>query len=261
MTRRSSYQELRPSEVLKPFVHSFWMHDNHTSVPEQLTIFPDSYFKIVFVVRHQKVLSYFLTGLWTFERQFTIPPKATVFGCRLKILAPEFILNKEIASILQDIKQLDLNYLNANKFDFSDFSSLVKQWETELLKIKVSKDIPGNKLRLSQLLYKMNGDISTTEVSNQIYWTNRQINRYLNKYIGVSLKKYLNIQKCYQAYLHIREGRFFPESGFFDQPHFIREIKKHTGETPKTVARKTKRPFYTIKTNYKEIDLPKIYFS
>ena len=56
--------------------------------------------------------------------------------------------------------------------------------------------------------------------------------RYLNKHIGISLKKYLNIQKCYRAYLQIREGQFFPEKGFFDQAHFIREVKKHTGHTP-----------------------------
>ncbi len=247
MPESSSYQEIKPSKTLEDFVHSFWMHRNHIDKVERLTIFPDSYFKIILVIRNQKVLNYFMTGLWTEEKQFTIPPKATIIGCRLKVLAPEFLLNQEVASILQDVQQLDLQYLNVDKFDFSDFSLLVKQWEAALLKIKVQKDIPGSKLRLSQLLDKMNGDISATEVSNQIYWTNRQINRYLNKYLGVSLKKYLNIQKCYQAYLHIRDGNFYPESGFFDQPHFIREIKKHTGVTPKVLHQKQNDRFIQLK--------------
>ena len=59
--------------------------------------------------------------------------------------------------------------------------------------------------------------------------------RYLNKYLGVSLKTYLNIQKVYAAYIQIRNGEFFPNDGFYDQAHFIREIKKHTGETPSTL--------------------------
>ena len=37
----------------------------------------------------------------------------------------------------------------------------------------------------------------------------------------------LNIQKCYDAYLQIRDGKFYPEKGYYDQAHFIREIKKH----------------------------------
>ncbi|EAQ99742.1 hypothetical protein FB2170_07299 [Maribacter sp. HTCC2170] len=223
------------------------MHKNLTSKFQRKTIVPDSYFKIVIVTRNDKVLRYLITGLWTFEKPFTIPSNSTVFGCRLKMLAPEFLLNREVASVLQDIKQLDLKYLNADNFNLSDFATLVKQWETELLKIKVQKEIPGSKLRLSQLLDKMNGDISTAEVSNQIYWTNRQINRYLNKYLGVSLKKYLNIQKCYQAYLHIRDGNFYPEKGYFDQPHFIREIKKHTGETPKSLHKSQNDRFIQLK--------------
>jgi len=188
-----------------------------------------------------------MTGLWTEEKPFAIPPKATCFGCRLKILAPEFLLNREIASIIQSYLQLELQYLNVDKFDLSNFETVVEQWQREFLTSKPSKKIQGNKLRLSQLLDQQKGNISATEVSNQIYWTNRQINRYLNKYVGVSLKKYLNIQKCYQSYLQIREGHFFPEKGFFDQPHFIREIKKHTGETPKSLHQHQNDRFIQLK--------------
>ena len=92
----------------------------------------------------------------------------------------------------------------------------------------------------------MNGNITATEASNQIYWTNRQINRYLNKYVGVSLKKYLLIQKCYQSYLQIRKGDFYPDKGFYDQPHFIREIKKHTGETPTSLNEKQNDRFIQL---------------
>ncbi len=247
MAKTSKYKEIKPVDELKNYIHSFWMHKNLTDKAEKLTIFPDSYFKIIMIVRNNKITAYFMTGLWTEEKIFTIPPKAKLYGCRLKILAPEFLLKNKIASIINEYHQLDLKYLNVNTFDLSGFKSIVNQWQQEFLKLKPSKTIQGNKSRLSQLLDKMKGDISATEVSNQIYWTNRQINRYLNKYIGVSLKKYLNIQKCYQSYLHIREGKFFPEKGFFDQPHFIREIKKHTGETPKSLHEHKNDRFIQLK--------------
>ena len=247
MAETSTYRELEPVQGLRDFVHSFWTHKNLTDSPDKITIFPDSYFKIVMIVRDEALLAYFMTGLWTDEKEFAIPPNATSYGCRLKILAPEFLLSREVSSYLNGYLQLELSYLNVDKFDLGNFEIIVEQWQKELLKIKPSKNVPGNKMRLSQLLDKMRGNISATEVSNQIYWTNRQINRYMNRYLGVSLKKYLNIQKCYQAYIQIRQGKFFPEEGFFDQPHFIREIKKHTGETPKTLHEHQNDRFIQLK--------------
>jgi len=247
MNEQSTYKEIQPNVELNDFVHSFWMHENNSDTVEKTTIVPDSYFKIVMLIKNQKIVTYFMTGLWLDEKEFSFAPNTTSVGVRLKILAPEFLLNREVSSILQKMHQLDLHYLNVDKFDLSSFEIIVEQWQKELLSIKPQKAIQGNKLRLSQLLDKMNGNIPATEVSNQIYWTNRQINRYLNKYVGVSLKKYLNIQKCYQAYLQIREGEFYPEEGFFDQPHFIREIKKHTGETPKSLHEQQNDRFIQLK--------------
>lgn len=244
---QSTYKEIKPTAELKDFVHSFWIHENHSNSAEKITIIPDSYFKIVLTIKKGRVISYFMTGLWVEAKMISIAPKATTIGCRLKLLAPEFLLNREVASILGRYQQLDLSYFNANIFDLSNFESIVGQWQNEFIKIKLKKTIQGNKLRLSQLLDKINGDSTATEVSNQIYWTNRQINRYLNKYLGVSLKKYLNIQKCYQSYLQIREGQFYPENGFFDQSHFIREIKKHTGETPKSLHENQNDRFIQLK--------------
>lgn len=232
MNTHKIYQEILPNKKLENFVHSFWMHRNTSDEPEHMTIIPDSYFKIVFVVQDGKVAKYFMTGLWIRENNFVTPPNAVNYGCRLKILAPEFLINQEIAFLLQDLQQLDLSYLNLKHFDLSSFESIVHQWELELLKLQPSKKMPANKLRLSQLLDKRKGNITAKEVAEQVFWTNRQINRYMNKYLGVSLKKYLNIQKVYQAYIQIREGRFFPEKHYFDQAHFIREVRKHTGETP-----------------------------
>ena len=246
------YQEIKPSKELQDVVHSFWMHLNPSETSESFTIFPDSFFKLIFYVTNSRITNYFMTGLWAEQKEVVCPPNSSTFGCRLNILAPEFLIDSEVASILNSVKQCGLDYLNINKFDLSDFSAVVRQWEGELLRIRPLKEIPGNKLRLSQLLYKMNGSITATEVSDQIYWTNRQINRYFNKYLGVSLKKYLNIQKCYESYLQIREGKFSPEKDFFDQAHFIREVKKHTGETPTSLYKQQNDRFIQLKNIQRE---------
>jgi len=38
---------------------------------------------------------------------------------------------------------------------------------------------------------------------------------------------------CNASYSDISEGNLFPQEDYFDQAHFIKEIKKYTGTTPK----------------------------
>jgi len=242
-----TYQEKKASKNLQDLVHSFWTHKNPENTPQEMTISPDSFFKIIFIVQENKIIHYFMTGLWTKQKDFTIPPNCSTFGCRLKVLAPEYLLNQEVASIINNYKQLELSFLNINNFKLTDFTYIVKQWEAELLRIKPTKAIHAHKLRLSQLLYNSNGDISAAEIAQQIFWTNRQINRYLNKYIGVSLKKYLNIQKCYASYVHIVDGELTPQKNYFDQAHFIKEVRKHTGETPRVLHQEQNDRFLQLK--------------
>ena len=252
MEVRSTYRELGPSQEIKEYIDSFWTHQNLSDEPEQITIFPDSFFKLVFIVSKGEILKYFITGLWTEPKEITIPARSASFGCRLKILAPEYLLKTEVASIINGVRPLSLSYLNINKLDITDFSRLVSQWEAEFLKSKTAKSATANKLRLSRLLYEKKGSISAMEVASQIYWSNRQINRYLNKYLGIPLKKYLNIQKCYEAYIQIREGNFFPRKDYFDQAHFIREVKKYTGETPRSLFQHQNDRFIQLKNIKRE---------
>jgi AraC-like DNA-binding protein len=227
------YTELYPSKELDDYVSLYFEAKNLSDKPEKITIFPDGYFKLIIQVKDNKIVSYFLTGIWTKETNIIIPPKVTSYGIKFKLIAAECILKREIRSIINSVEQLNTSYLNIKDLELSSFITIAKQLEKTLLnELRLGKEVLGNRLRLSQFLYSTYKDVQANEVANQIYWTQRQINRYLNKYIGVTLKKYLNIQKCYRSYLHIREGNFFPEKGFFDQAHFIREVKKHTGQTP-----------------------------
>lgn len=245
---KRTFRQLSPSEKLTDFVDSYWEHINHTNAPKIVSISPDSFFKVIIEVVDDKIVAYFLTGLWPTETEVIIPKHAIVYGIKFKILAPEYIFQREIASLLCSHIELDLDFWNMRTFKFDTFEKVVKQIESILIsKLENSKRIEGKKLQLSQLLYQLEGNILAEEVSNQIAWSNRQINRYLNKYLGVSLKTYLNMQKVYFSYIQIREGRFFPDKGYFDQAHFIREVKKHTNKTPKELYKEQHDRFVQLK--------------
>jgi len=248
-----SYKQLNPSPELEDFIDSYWEHKNLKDSPNKLTIFPDSFFKLIFYLVDRKIVAYFLTGLWPKETEIIIPPQATVYGIKFKILAPEYIFQQEIASLLNTHIELDLSFWDIDNYKFDDFQLVIDHFESTIITILAqNNEVEGKKLQLTQLLDKMEGHITAEEVSNQIVWSNRQINRYLNKYLGVSLKTYLNIQKVYSSYIQIREGRFHPDKGYFDQAHFIREVKKHTSKTPKELHKRQHDRFIQLKNIQKK---------
>lgn len=246
--RTHVYRELYPSKELHDYVASYWESKNLTDFYQNFTICPDGYVKLIIQLLKGKIIRVIITGLWTKELDIVVPPEVVSYGMRLKIIAPEYILKKDTKQSLNNTIALNFNYLDFDSIKFTSLEEVVEQIESIFLKrLSENKEIKGNRLRLSQLLYSTFGDIQASEVANQIFWSQREINRYLNKYLGISLKKYLNIQKCYRAYLQIREGEFFPEKGFFDQAHFIREVKKHTGQTPRGLYKKQNDQFIQLK--------------
>jgi AraC-like DNA-binding protein len=229
------FRQIYPSKGLEDLIESYFVYQNPTNQSMKMTIFPDGFFKIVLEFQGANILRYFQTGVWTKEGEIISPPHSSIYGIKFKILAPEYIFQKEIASIVFPLQDLPLSFWNIQDIKLGNFQEFVEKIEIKLLASLNQKKIQPKKLQLSQLLYLMNGNISAEKVSNQINWSNRQINRYLNTYLGVSLKTYLNIQKCHSSYCHIGKGEFYPKNNYFDQSHFIREIRKHTGKTPKEI--------------------------
>lgn len=250
--KNHKYSELYPRKELSNYIASYFEARNLSNQPHKLTICPDGYFKLIIQLVDNKIVAFFLTGIWAKEVEIVIQPHVVTYGIRFKIIAPELLIKREVKSILNSVEQLDTRYMNIASIEFDSFEGVVVQLEKRLMsKLPAEHEIKSNRLRLSQFLYSTYDDIQAKEVAKQIYWSQREINRYLGKHIGVSLKKYLNIQRCYRAYLQIRVGDFFPESGFFDQAHFIREVKKHTGQTPTALYQKQNDQFIQLK-NIKE---------
>lgn len=127
MKPKSTYYEILPSEDLSELIDSFWNHENLSDQPEEMTIFPDSYAKIIFVIADNKIQRYFFTGIWTEQKEFSSPPHSQSIGCRLKILAPEFLFNQSFAPLIDSVKQLELGFLNIERFDLKNFETLVDQ--------------------------------------------------------------------------------------------------------------------------------------
>ncbi len=253
MKANSSYQQIKPSIKLIDFIDSYFESKNNTNEALKRTIFPDSFFKLIVIIVDGKLANLFLTGLWFKEKEIEILPDSTVFGIKFKILAPEYIFNREIVSILQSVEFLDPTFFGIDKLEFSDLQKFVNQIEPILLKKTFdNKEIDSKKLALSKLIYSREGNILVKEIEKEIKWGRRQINRYFNKYHGISLKKYLSIQKVYAAFNPLVNKIISTPEGFHDQSHFIKEIKKHTSYTPTELEKEKDVRFVQLK-NIKKV--------
>lgn len=239
-------RQVYPSKGLEDFVECYFSQQNPTNQSQKITIFPDGFIKFIIEFQGDNILRYFSTGLWSKEGEHISPPHSSIYGIKFKILAPEYIFQQEAAPV-PSLQDLQLDFWNIEAMKLGNFQEFVETIELKLLASLNQKKITPKKLQLSQLLYLMNGNITAEEVSNEVNWSCRQINRYLNKYLGVSLKTYLNIQKCHSSYSHIGKGQLYPNNNYYDQSHFIREIKKHTGKTPKEIYKNQNDRFIQLK--------------
>ena len=81
------------------------------------------------------------------------------------------------------------------------------------------------------------------DISQRINWGERQINQYFNNQFGLSLKAYCNILRFQASLAHINNGQLFPQLNYYDQSHFIKEIKRLSGASPKELFKNENNRF------------------
>lgn len=113
-------------------------------------------------------------------------------------------------------------------------------------------EIDERKRRLFELIFFADGDVSIEQLSEKVVWSERQINRYFNKQFGIALKAYCNILRFQASILHIKEGKLLPQLNFTDQSHFIKEVKKLSGVSPKELFKNKNDRFLQLLMYNKE---------
>lgn len=155
-----------------------------------------------------------------------------MFAISFKLPAIEYLFGDSIAGILDYAQFLPTDFWGFNETILNDFD-LFCQKATPYIQSLLPAEVDPRKEELFELLYSTKGDISVKTLSEKVYWSSRQINRYFNDRFGLSVKNYCNILRFRASFEHIKEGKLFPEQNFADQSHFIREVKKLSGVSPK----------------------------
>jgi len=234
-----------PDYSISHFVHSFWMLENNTGKDIPSTVLPNGMVDLALMKMKAGNWEMFLRGIDTEPSQVVIEKDTKIFTIGLKLLAVEYLLGDSIKDVLNEGRNFTNDSLQFEETDLDSFENFCNK-ATQKIKTIFPKNIDSRKKKLFELIYSSNGSMPVKELAEQAFWSSRQINRYFNEQFGISPKAYCNILRLGASFKHISEGKLFPEQNFTDQNHFIKEIKKFAGVTPKELSKNKDDRFIDI---------------
>lgn len=227
---------IEPDHSIADFVENLGTFHNDSEQCKEVVIIPDGRIDLFFMHSPSEPFHVTLVGLETYPEQRQIPPQTSAFVISFKPIAVEYILNTTIADVLNKAKELSIDFWDFKVDDLQNFE-LCCQKATQKIKDLLPEKTDERKLKLFDLIYASKGEMSVKDLSENIGWNSRQINRYFTKQLGLSLKAYCTILRFRASLEHIAQGKLFPELNYTDQNHFIKEVKKFSGVAPKELSK------------------------
>ena len=230
------FKVIQPDAALTDFVSSFWMLTNQSDLEKSVVVLPDGWIDVTFSYYATDTLHIRLNGLATQPAEAIFPPKTTVFGVSLTLLAVEYLLRTSVAGLVNHSIQLPAGFWGMGDVSFHDFEHFCDT-VTHTLRQRLKQPVDQRKLNLFRLVNSTNGAMTVRAMAEQVGQSSRQINRYFTRYIGLSLKAYGTILRFRSTFGQLKEGDLFPAAYFTDQAHFIKDVRKFASVVPKALSR------------------------
>ncbi len=247
MSASFEYKIVKPDPGLSDFVESFWMLVNTIEKEQEVVILPDGRIDLFFSFSAKEPFHISLAGLANEPSKSSIASGSVMFAVSLKLLAVEYILNMPITAFENKVQLLPQDFWGITTDDLNDFDSFCRKVSDKIFSF-LKEPVDTRKQKLFELVYASDGAIPVKQLAETIGWSSRQINRYFNQWFGMSLKAYCTILRYRASFTNIKQGNIFPENYFSDQAHFIKEIKKYSGVTPKELSRNQNDRFIQFST-------------
>lgn len=244
-----TYTEYAPKPKLKEWVKQYWWFENDSEKSLHYTILPDGCFDLILTLQNGEHQELALTGIWTRQVEVTIQPGQQLFGIRFQPQAAEVLFRKSIAVLCDSEALLSPDFWECHTWTFDNLPELVSRLDQLLTaKLQQGKQPDPRFIQLFRLLESTHGILQVDAYAAQVSLTGRQINRYFNSRFGISLKTYCKILKVRAAYDRIEKGELHPEEPYFDQSHFIKDVRQLTGMNPKALHENENDRFLQLTT-------------
>jgi AraC-like DNA-binding protein len=236
MNENLEYKFIKPDKTISDFVDCIWLLHNKSESDKEVVIVPDGRIDLFFSQSETVSFRIALFGLETKPEYTRILAQTLIFAISFKPLGVEYILKESITNLENNAKLLNTNFWGFSSDDLINFKNFNEKITEKIHQI-LPKKIDERKQKLFDLIYGSNGSYTVKELSEKVFWSSRQINRYFNKQYGVSLKSYCNIIRFRTSFKEIDNGKLFSNEAFADQSHFIKETKKLSGVSPKEISK------------------------
>ncbi len=228
------YRHIKPDKSVTDFVESFWLLQNQSDDEKAVVVLPDGRIDLFFTQSDTESFHIALLGIDTQAEQATITPNWHTFAISFKPIAIEYLFQNTLPNLIGNGQSLPPDFWDFSWGDLNDFNLFCEK-AMQKIKSLLPKNIDERKRKLFEYIYSSNGEMTVQELSAKVFWSSRQINRYFTQQYGLSLKAYCNILRFRASLEHIKEGKLFPQQNFADQSHFIKEVKKYSGVSPKNL--------------------------
>lgn len=253
------YQLVLPHPRLSPFIHSYWQLDlsaeGACDVYENLFAYP--YVNLVFSLgtpyfksedyfnRSEAILNTKLIGLRTLPIQYRHTASNYLIGVKFQpgglypfSSVPAHELVNQLVSLVDVLPtegQALERLLSMPTTLVARSTKLNAFFGSQIKKINRHPYTTVQHL-LGEFTKALRSKPATVDKwAESVHHTSKTIERYFNSVIGLPPKRCLNLIRCRQAVCYVQQSGDYGAAtafGYYDQNHFIKEVKKYTGLTP-----------------------------
>ncbi len=228
-------RKFEASPSLSDYIKCYWYYHIQPAAVKHFDILPDGHFDLVITVKQDRVEESRLTGIWTKPVSISYEEDTEVFGISFNPIAVGGLLPFNIAALLDDSELTDLARFHIEEQAFIDCFhqplSLVNYLNQQLSELQ-SPQGPDERLKKCfDLIDQSDGRISVNEISTEIGLGSRQLHKVITGMIGIGVKEYAKITRFKRSLVQIKKSHLNYHH-YYDQSHFIREVKQYAGKTP-----------------------------
>lgn len=242
--KKVEYKEYQESS-LKKYMMCIWSMRSYETLIEPVNnvILPDGCIDILIDFTNKQI---YFTGNSKVTLNFPLQGNIDFMGIRIKPGVFYNIFQFDCSKVMDHLipyNEIEKVYHLETIFEANGYDERVSILEN-YLKEKVSEITIDSFVTIINTISEKEDIKFVNEVASYFGYSKRHLNRIFKKQCGVSLKVFLNIirlHNCLKLIVNNESQKLISlahESGFYDEAHFIKEIKKYCGISPKDLVKR-----------------------
>lgn len=243
------YREFAPSKILTPYIETYWMSEGFKGEGDSHKILPDGCVDIIFFLnRANEQIQTSIIGTMTTPINVNYSETIQIFGVRFK---PTGIVAFTPVSIheftdrdveLESVETLFCKSFHERLRQKQSMEEIITYTDNYLMNCLPYIYQPDKRIiHAVDLILLTQGRLSLSEAASEVCLSQRHFERKFKSAVGISPKTFAKITRfklalrCMQKHPQKDLLSIAIECGYYDHTHLIKDFKRISGDTPKTI--------------------------